>query len=100
MNDDVIDGSSVDVVALQATGTSIPDLYSSVLRAGDHPFPFAVECDSRDVACVTFEGHHRVGVSGLDVEELDIIVTRSGKESLIRGDAQAIDLRVRVLNGS
>lgn len=100
MNDDVIDGSSVEVVALQATGTSIPDLHSPIFRAGDHPLSFTVECDSRDVACVTFEGHHGVGISGLDIEELDIIVTRSGKESFIRSDAQAIDLRVRVLNSS
>ena len=58
----IIDCSPVDVVPLQTTSTSIPDLNSSVLRAGDHPFPFAVECHTGDVVRVTFKGNHGIGI--------------------------------------
>lgn len=59
-----------------------------------------MERDSRDVACVAFKRHDRIRVGGLDIEKLYIVVASSSKESLIRSDAQAIDLRVGVLNGS
>lgn len=98
MDDDVIDGSSVDIVALETTSASIPHLNRPVLGAGDHPFALTVECDAGDVAGVTLKGHDRVGIGGLDVVELNIVVASSGKEALVRGDAEAIDLRVGVLN--
>lgn len=49
---------------------------------------------------MTFEGHHGVGVGGLNVIELDIVVTAGGKEAFIGSDAETIDLRVRVLDGA
>lgn len=62
MNDHIIDCSPVDIIPLQATGTGIPDLHSSILGAGDHPFPFAVECHAGDVIRVTFKGNHGIGI--------------------------------------
>lgn len=59
-----------------------------------------MECDAGDVASVAFEGHNGVGVSGLDIEEFDIVVAGSSKEALVWCDAKAIDLGVGVLDGS
>lgn len=100
VNDNVVDGGAVNIVALQSSSASIPNLHSTVLRACDHPLALAVECDTSDVTCVPFEGHHGVGVGGLNVIELDIVVTAGGKETLIGSDTKAIDLRVRVLDGA
>jgi len=92
VNYNVIYCSSVNVVALQGTGASIPDFDSPIFGACYHPLAFTVECDTSDVVGVTFEGHHRVRVGGLDVIELDISVTGGSKEALIRSDAEAINL--------
>lgn len=92
VNDNVINRSPVHVVALQGAGASVPDLDSPVLRACNHPFAFAMECDTGDVAGVTFEGHHWVGVGGLDIIEFDIVVSAGGEKTLVGSDAQAIDL--------
>ena len=64
VNDNVIDATvlSMIVVALFAAGACVPDLDSAILRAGNHPFAFAVEADTSDVALVTLEGKHRVWV--------------------------------------
>jgi hypothetical protein len=67
MNDDIVDGSSVDVIALQTARACIPDLDSAVLGAGDHPLAFAMECDTGDVVGVALECHHRVGVCRLNI---------------------------------
>jgi hypothetical protein len=100
VNDNIVDGCAVDIVALQATGASIPDFHGSILGAGDHPFSLAVEGNTGDVACVTLKCDHRVGVGGLNIKQLHIVVARSREESLIRSDAKAIDLRIRVLNST
>jgi hypothetical protein len=92
MNDHIIDRSPVDVIALQATSASVPDFHSSILGASDHPLSFAMECNTSDVVRVTFEGDHGIGISRLDVKELDIIVASSSEESFVRSDAKAIDL--------
>lgn len=57
-----------------------------------------MEGDSGDVARVALEGQQRVRVGGLDVVELDGVVARAGEEALVGRDAQAVDLRVRVLD--
>lgn len=62
MNDNIIDRSPVNVIPLQATCTSIPNLHSSILGASDHPFSLAVECHAGDVVRVTFEGNHGIGI--------------------------------------
>jgi hypothetical protein len=57
-----------------------------------------VKGDAGDVACVALEGEQRVGVGGLDVEELDGVVAGRGEVALVGGDAEAVDLGVWVLD--
>lgn len=96
--DDVVGGTAVVVAALDGAAAGLPDLDGAVLGARDHPLALAVEGDARDVARVALEGEQRVRVGGLDVEELDRVVARGGEEALVGRDAQAVDLRVRVLD--
>jgi hypothetical protein len=100
VDDDVVGGAAVVVAALYGAGARLPDLDGAVLGAGDHPLALAVEGDAGDVARVTLKGEERVGVGRLDVVELDGVVAGGGEEALVRGDAEAIDLRVWVLNGA
>lgn len=100
VDNNIVDGGTVDIVALEATGTCIPDLHGSILGASDHPFALAVEGNTGDIVRVTLESNHRVRVGRLDVEQLDIVMAGGREESLVRSDAQAIDLGVRVLNGT
>ena len=96
----VIDRGLVDVVALETPGASIPDFDGAVLGAGHHPLSFAMESHAGDVAAMALEGHGWVGVGGLDVEELDIMASCCGEETLVRGDTETIDLGLRMLDGT
>lgn len=49
---------------------------------------------------MTLEGHHRVGVSGLDIIQLDIAVTSGSQVPLIRSDAETVHLGIGMLNGT
>lgn len=98
VDDDVVGGAAVAVAALDGAGARLPDLDGAVLGAGDHPLALAVEGDARDIARVALEGQQRVGVGALDVEELDGVVAGGGEEALVGRDAEAVDLRVRVLD--
>lgn len=100
MDDYIVDGGTVDIVTLQTSSASIPDLDRAIFGAGDHPLALTVKGDTSDVVGVTLEGHHGIGVGGLDVEELDIVVTCSGEKALVGGDTQTVHLGVRVLNGA
>lgn len=100
MDDHIVDRSPMDVVALETAGASIPDLDSTILGAGDHPLALAVEGNSSDIVGVTVEGHHRVGVGGFDIIQLDIVMTGGGQVALVRGDAKTVDLGVRVLDST
>jgi hypothetical protein len=55
-----------------------------------------VESHACDVGGVTVEGENGVGVGGFDVVELDGVVAGGGEIALVGGDAEAVDLRVRV----
>lgn len=100
MNDHVVDRNAVDVVPLHRALPRIPDLDGAVLGAGYHPFPFTVESHARDIAGVPFKGQDGIGVVGLDVVELYRVVARGGEVALVRGDAEAVDLRVWVRYGA
>lgn len=100
VDDNVIDGEIVSVVTLKAAAADIPDLDGTVLGTSDHPLALTVECDSSDITGVTLESHQGIGVARLGVKQLDIVVTRNGEVLLVRGDAESIDLRVRVLNSA
>ena len=89
MNNHVVDGSdmrdqvsrrrgAMDVIALDAACSCIPDFDRAVLGAGHHPFALAMERHSRDVARVSVEGENRVRVGGADVVELHVVVPRRG----------------------
>ena len=56
VDDDVIDGGTVVVVALDRAGPDVPDLDRAVLGARDHPLALAVEGDGGHVGRVTLEG--------------------------------------------
>lgn len=86
------------ITPLYSSCSRLPNLDRTIFTTGDHPFPFAVEGDASDVVGVTFECEDRVWVRGFDVVELDVGVGGGGEETLIGGDAQAVDLRVGVLD--
>jgi hypothetical protein len=96
MDDDVVHGHAMGVVALDVAAARVPDLDGAVLGAGDEPLGLAVEGDARDVGRVAVKGQDGVGVRRLDVVELDRVVARRGQVALVGGDAQAVDLRVWV----
>jgi hypothetical protein len=41
---------------------------------------------------MSFESQERIGIRGLNIIELDSMMTCCGEEALIRGDAESIDL--------
>lgn len=62
MNNNIVHGDSMGVVALNTGGASIPDLDSAIFGAGDHPLTLTVEGYAGDVATMAFEGENGVGV--------------------------------------
>ena len=57
-----------------------------------------MEGDAGDVVSVALEGQDWIGVRGFDVVELDVGVGGGGEETLVGGDAEAVDLGVGVLD--
>ena len=100
MDDHIVDGEAMRVVTLDATKTSIPDLDSAILRACDHPFPFAMEGYTRDIAGMTFEGEDRARIGRADIVKLDSVTTSGREIVLVWGDTETIDLGVRMVNGA
>lgn len=100
VNHDIVDGAAVVVAALDGAAARLPNLDGAVFGARDHPLALAVERDARDVARVALKGEEGVRVGRLDVEELDRVVAGGREEALVGRDAQAVDLRVRVLDGA
>lgn len=78
MCDQVSRGSAVDVIALDAACSCIPDFDRAIFRAGHHPFALAMERHAGDVAGVSVEGEDRVRVRGTDVVQLHIVVPGRG----------------------
>lgn len=100
VDDNIVNRTAMIVASLNSPAAGLPDLNSAVLRAGHHPFSFAVEGHARDVAGVTLEGEQGVGVGGLDIVEFDGMVASSCKETLVRRNTQTIDLGVGMLYSS
>ena len=98
MDNHIVHRASVWVVPLYTPRPRIPDLDRPVFRARHHPFPLAVERHAGDVAGVSVECEYWVWVRGADVVELDVVVAGCGEVALVGGDAEAIDLRVGVLD--
>jgi hypothetical protein len=100
VDDYIVDGDAVGVVALDVAAARVPDLDGAVFGRGDQPLGLAVKGDARDVGRVAVEGQDRVRVRRLDVVELDRVVARGGEVALVGRDAQAVDLRVGVGDGA
>lgn len=98
MDNDIIHRSRVKVVALLAAGASIPHLDRPVLRASDHPLALAMKSNTSDVVGVAIEGHDRVRIRRLDVVQLDIVTSGGRKVAFVWGDAEAVHLRLGVLD--
>ena len=98
MDHHIVDGASVRVIALHSRSPRIPDLYSAIFRAGDHPLTLAVESDASNITRVPLKGEKWCGVRGADIVQLDIVVTGRSQEALIGRNTEAVDLGVGVLN--
>lgn len=98
VDDDVVGGGAVVVAPLYGAAARLPDLDGAVLGARHHPLALAVEGDAGDVARVALEREQRVRVRRLDVVELDRVVAGRGQEPLVGRDAEAVHLRVGVLD--
>ena len=96
----IVDRRAVRVAPLYRAASRLPDLDCAILGACDHPFSFAVKCDASNVAGMAFESEKRVRVRGFYVVELDCVVAGGGEETLVRGYAETIYLRVGVLDCS
>jgi hypothetical protein len=94
MDDYIVHRAAVGIASLNGTTAGFPDLHCAVFRACDHPFPLAMECDTRNISSVTFECEKRVWVRGFDVVELHSVVARSCEKALIGRYTKPIDLRV------
>lgn len=87
VDDDVINGVVVVVVALDACGSRVPDLDRAVFGACDHPFALTVKSQAGDVSGVAVECQDRNGIGGTDIEELDVMAAGCCEPSLVRRDA-------------
>lgn len=84
MNNNIIDRSSVGIVALHIAGSRIPDLHGAIFRAGHHPLALAVKCNAGDVVSVTLKSEDGRWIRGLNVIKFDGMVTRGGKVAFVR----------------
>jgi len=100
MYNHIIDRAIVMVNPLYATRSRVPYLDRAVFRTRDHPFALAVEGHASDIPGVAVKGEEWIGIRGADVVEFDIVVARSSEVALVGRDAEAIDLRVGVLDGT
>ena len=100
MDNHIVHRTSVLIVPLYTPRPRIPDLDCTIFRARHHPFPFTMERYACDVAGVPLECEHRIWVRGADVIELDVVIACCGEVALVGGDAEAVDLRVGVLDSA
>lgn len=98
VDDHVIDGHAVGVVALHAARARIPDLDGAIFGARHHPLALAVESNASDVGRVALKGQDRIWVRGLDLIKLDRVVAGGSEEAFVGRDAQAVDLGIRMRN--
>lgn len=77
MDDHIVDRATMVVTSLNMTTSSLPDFHCSIFRAGHHPLPFAVECNTGDVASMSFKSQKWVRVGSLDVVQLNSMVPGS-----------------------
>lgn len=100
VDDHVVHGAAMVVVALYRPPRRVPDSHRAVLGAGDHPLAFTVERDARNIASVAFEGEKGIRVGTLNIIELDRMVSGCGEETLVGRDTEPVDLRIGMRNGA
>jgi hypothetical protein len=100
MDDDVVNGDAVRVVALHIPAPGVPDLDGAVFGRRDQPLGLAMECYAGDVGRVAVKGEDGIRVGRLDVVELDCVVAGGREVALVGGDAEPVDLRVWVWDGA
>lgn len=87
VDDHVVDGHAVGVVALHAARARIPDLDGAIFGARHHPFALAMEGNAGDVGRMALKGEDRVWVRRLDLIELDRVVAGRSEEAFVGRDA-------------
>lgn len=95
---DIIHRTAMTVASLHGTAPGFPDLNSAVFGTSDHPFPLAVKGNSSDISRVTLKVEERIRVCRFDIVKLHRVVAGSREESLVGGDGQSVDLRIRMLD--
>lgn len=100
MDDHIINRVVVIVVALDTGSPRVPNLHRPILRTRDHPLTFTVKCDTSNIPAMAIECQDRRRIRGTNVEELDVLVASCREPAFVGGDAQPVDLRVWVLNGT
>lgn len=66
--DHVVGRGAMAIASLDSAGSGFPYLHRSVFRTCDHPLPFAVESDPRNVSRVAFKNENRRRIGGPYVE--------------------------------
>lgn len=100
VDDYIIDWTSMRVIPLYGSGPCIPDLDCSILRACYHPFAFQMKRDACDISMMAFEYHTRTGRARSYIVELYVFVSSCGKEAFVGRNAEAVNLRLGMLNGA
>lgn len=98
MYNNIIYRTPMIITPLNASLSRLPNLNRPIFTARDHPFALAVKSDASDVVGVAFEGEDWIRVCGFYIVELDVGVGGSGEKTLVRADAETVDLTVRVLD--
>lgn len=75
MREDVLGGSSMSVIPLNAPSPCIPYLNRSVLGAGDHPFTLAMEGNTGDVPSMAIKTDDRAWICRSYIIELNVMVS-------------------------
>lgn len=87
MDNDVVDGVIVIVIALNTSSLGVPDLDGAVLRAGHHPLALTMKSNAGDIRGVSVKSQNWVRVGGTDVVEFDVLVAGRSEPALVRGYA-------------
>jgi hypothetical protein len=75
VDDYVVNRVAMRVASLNSSRASLPYLDRAILRTCDHPFALTMKRDACDVSGVTFKCEERIRVRGLDIVELDSVMT-------------------------
>jgi hypothetical protein len=100
VDDNIVDGHPVSVVALHIAAAGIPDFDGAVFGRRDQPLGLTVKRYAGDVGRVAVECKDGIGVGRLDVVKLDRMVAGGGEVALVGRNAEPVDLRVWVGDGA